>query len=138
MKLAIVGGRDFTDTILFNKVIDRLLKREIFINVIEIVSGGAKGIDTLAENYALNHNIKTNIFLPDWDKYGRSAGFKRNVKIISNADITIAFWDGKSKGTKHSMNITKDLDKTLIVVKYNVKENKFKIEKIYFEFISNN
>ena len=133
MKLAIVGGRDFTNTVLFNKIIDRLLEREIFIDMTEIVSGGAKGIDTLAENYANKHNLKTNIFLPDWNKYGRSAGFKRNVEIISNADITIAFWDGKSKGTKHSMNITKDFDKTLIVVKYNVERNKFKIERIYFE-----
>ena len=132
MKLAIVGGRNFTNTILFNKVIDRLLKRKIFIEVTEIVSGGARGIDTLAENYANKHSLKTTIFLPDWNKYGRSAGFKRNVEIISNANIVIAFWDGQSKGTSHSIKLTKDLSKTLVIVKYSVKQNKFKIEKIYF------
>lgn len=65
MKVAIVGGRDFTNKELFNKVLSRLFGKDIFSNVSEIVSGGAKGIDTLAEDYADDNNIQTNIFLPD-------------------------------------------------------------------------
>ena len=66
----------------------------------EIVSGGAKGIDQCAKEYALKHNIKLTEFLPQYGKFGRNAPLKRNVTIIENADIVLAFWDGSSHGTK--------------------------------------
>lgn len=66
----------------------------------EIISGGAKGIDTCARDYAISHNIKLTEFLPEFDKYGRSAPLKRNLTIIQNADLVIALWDGFSHGTK--------------------------------------
>ena len=65
----------------------------------EIVSGGAKGIDRCARIYALNNNILLTEYLPDYNRYGRSAPLKRNLQIIQNADLVLAFWDGKSKGT---------------------------------------
>ncbi len=78
-----------------------------------IVSGGARGIDSLAEIEAKNLKIKTIIFKPDWDRYGKKAGFLRNILIINEADKVIAFWDGASKGTKHSIDLAIKQDKPL-------------------------
>ena len=65
----------------------------------EIVSGGAKGVDSSAREYAQAHDIKLTEFLPEYEKYGRSAPLKRNITIIENSDIVLAFWDLKSRGT---------------------------------------
>lgn len=69
--------------------------------VTEIVSGGAKGIDTCAREYAQEHGLKLTEFLPDYPRYGRGAPLKRNLEIIAYADQVLAFWDGNSAGTKH-------------------------------------
>ena len=66
----------------------------------EIVSGGCRGVDTSAREYAQSHGIKLTEFLPDYKTYGRAAPLKRNLKIISHAEIVLAFWNG-SRGTKH-------------------------------------
>lgn len=70
-------------------------------SVTEIISGGAKGIDTCARKYALTHGIKLTEFLPEYEKYGRAAPLKRNIAIIEQADLVLAFWDGTSHGTKY-------------------------------------
>lgn len=67
----------------------------------EIVSGGAKGIDACAREYALKHGLKLTEYLPEYNRYGRGAPLKRNITIIENADLVLAFWDGCSRGTKH-------------------------------------
>lgn len=67
----------------------------------EIVSGGARGIDSLAREYALVNGIKLTEILPEYGKYGRAAPLRRNLQIIDYADEVIAFWDGRSRGTKH-------------------------------------
>ncbi len=90
MKIAIIGSRDIGD-------ID--FKEYLPNEVTEIVSGGAKGVDTLARNYAIKNNIKLTEFLPDYKVYGKFAPLERNLKIINYADKVYAFWDGKSKGT---------------------------------------
>lgn len=69
--------------------------------VTEIVSGGAKGIDSCARQYAQEHGLKLTEFLPDYRRYGRGAPLKRNLEIIAYADQVLAFWDGNSSGTKH-------------------------------------
>ena len=91
MKVAVIGSRGLS-------VSD--LGRYLPENTTEIVSGGAKGVDTSAREYALAHEIKLTEFLPEYTKYGRSAPLKRNITIIEYSDIVIAFWDGKSRGTK--------------------------------------
>ena len=91
MKVAIVGSRNLT-------IPD--LEKYISKETTEIISGGAKGVDTCARNYALSHGIKITEYLPEYEKYGRAAPLKRNISIIQNADLVIAFWDGKSKDTK--------------------------------------
>lgn len=91
MKVAVIGSRGLT-------VND--LGKYLPEDTTEIVSGGAKGIDTCAKNYALSHNIKLTEFLPDYKRFGRAAPLKRNLKIIQNADLVLAFWDGNSHGMK--------------------------------------
>nr|WP_294369300.1 hypothetical protein [uncultured Ruminococcus sp.] len=91
MKIAIVGSRSIT----VNNLGDYLPE-----NTTEIVSGGAIGVDRSARNYAKTHNIKLKEFLPEYERYGRSAPLKRNLQIIDYADEVIAFWDCMSHGTR--------------------------------------
>lgn len=91
MKVAIVGSRGLQIT---------HLERYLPAGVTEIVSGGARGIDTCARSYARSHQIKLTEFLPEYKKYGRSAPLRRNISIIEYADLVLAFWDGTSHGTK--------------------------------------
>ncbi len=92
MKVAIIGSRNLG-----------VIGLENFLpeNVTEIVSGGARGVDTCAREYAQSHNIPLKEFLPDYSRFGRSAPLKRNLEIIAYADLVIAFWDGASHGTKY-------------------------------------
>jgi len=113
VKLAIVGGRDFSNKELFIKSIQELpFKLEM------IISGGAKGADAFAQEYALENNIHYVEFLPDWGKYGKSAGPKRNKLIVNECEYLIAFWDGSSRGTKSSIIIAKNSDKLYKVYRY--------------------
>ena len=114
-RLAVVGSRGFEDFDLFVKIIDRLrLTKEIDA----IISGGAKGVDSMAEHYADVNGIPTEIFLADWDKYGKGAGYIRNKTIWDNSDIGIAIWDGVSKGTKHSFDLARKQNKKLYIFNY--------------------
>lgn len=112
MNLAVIGSTQFNDYDAMTAVIDAL--RQIY-DVKLIVSGGAKGADTLGEIYAKDNGIKTLIFPADWDRYGKSAGFRRNVTIWDNADAGVAFWNGVSKGTAHSFKISEKQKKKLYV-----------------------
>ena len=81
----------------------------------EIVSGGAKGVDALAKIFAQENNYKYTEFLPEYEKYGKAAPLKRNDDIINYADMVVALWDGKSKGTKYVIDKCKETGKSLIV-----------------------
>jgi hypothetical protein len=100
MKIAIIGSRTFDNYSLLQETL-KLYKSKITL----IVSGAAKGADSLGEKWALENNIKTLIFPANWNKYGKRAGFIRNEDIIKNCDCVIAFWDNKSKGTAHSISL---------------------------------
>lgn len=78
------------------------------IDIDEIVSGTARGVDKLGERYAQLNNIPVKRFPADWDKFGKSAGYKRNVQMAEYADVLIAFSYNKSKGTTHMINIAKE------------------------------
>ncbi|MBE6627264.1 MAG: DUF2493 domain-containing protein [Ruminococcaceae bacterium] len=82
----------------------------------EIVSGGAKGVDTCAREYANTHGIKLTEFLPQYKLYGRGAPLKRNLQIIEYADTVLAFWDGESKGTAFVIENCKKLSKEVRVI----------------------
>lgn len=89
MKIAIIGSRGLT----IEDLCEYIPK-----GVTEIVSGGAKGVDSSARSYALAKGIKYTEFLPEYEKYKKGAPLKRNLQIIDYADAVIAFWDGKSRG----------------------------------------
>lgn len=92
MKVAVIGSRGLQ----VNHLEDYLPE-----GVTEIVSGGAKGIDTCAKDYALAHGLALTEFLPEYKKYGRGAPLRRNITIIEYADLALAFWDGRSRGTMY-------------------------------------
>ena len=92
MRIAVIGSRGLT--------VERL-EDYLPIDTTEIVSGGARGIDACARDYALQHGLKLTEYLPEYNRYGRGAPLKRNITIIENADLVLAFWDGISHGTKY-------------------------------------
>ena len=96
MRVAIIGSREMHVTEL-----GAFLPADTEL----IISGGAKGIDACARDYALGHGIRYVEFLPDYQRYGKAAPLKRNEQIIACADLVIAFWDGKSRGTKHAIDL---------------------------------
>ncbi len=102
-RVIIAGGRDFDDYDMLVKTMDMVLQN--ITDEIQVVCGMASGADTLGERYAKERGYKVAYFPADWKKYGRAAGFNRNVEMAKNADALVAFWDGKSKGTKHMLDI---------------------------------
>ena len=111
MKIIVAGSRTIT------------VKNKIFSNIfytlaelcniyhcnilkdLEIISGHARGVDTIGEEFAHLCGFKLKIFLADWNKHGKKAGYLRNIEMADYGDILIAFWDGNSKGTKHMIDI---------------------------------
>lgn len=112
MKIAIIGSRECSN-------IDFVGNLEAVLNVSKddtIISGGAKGIDTLAANYAKEKKISLIEFLPDYKKNGRAATFIRNREIVDNSNVVVAFWNGNSKGTKYTLDYARKKEKRIIVV----------------------
>ncbi len=111
MKLIVAGSREFDN---FEKLENELFNVSLIIGKPKtIVSGKARGADSLGEIYAKKYLIDVEEYPADWDNYGKSAGYRRNCDMANNADVLIAFWDRKSKGTKHMINIA--LNKGLFV-----------------------
>lgn len=107
VKIIIAGTRTFTDYRLLRKVLSETAG-DIDKSTIEIISGGAKGADRLGELFAERNGLKLTVIPAEWDKYGRSAGYKRNLKMAEYAEpdgMLIAFWDEESRGTKLMIDI---------------------------------
>lgn len=111
MNVAVVGSRTFND---YDLLESEILKSNLDIKC--IVSGGAKGADQLAERFAKKYNLDTVILIPEWNKHGKSAGYKKNKDIIDACDLCIAFWDGQSTGTKHTIDLAQEVKKPLIII----------------------
>jgi hypothetical protein len=98
MRVLVCGSRKWTDR---KKVWDELnfLHHPRFI-----IHGGARGADSLASEWAAYYDVPQRIFLPDWELYGKRAGILRNNQMLdTNPDLVLAFWDGESKGTAHTI-----------------------------------
>lgn len=97
-RVIVAGGRDFGDEARIKRVLDALLDPSELDYV--IVSGCAKGADTLGIEYAERRGYSVEEFPADWEQHGKAAGPIRNQEMSQVADILVAFWDGKSRGTK--------------------------------------
>ena len=106
MIIGVVGSRTITD----RQWIYNTLRT---LPITMIVSGGASGVDTIAIDYAREYGLPYKIFHPDWAKYRGSAGAIRNLLIVRESEHIVAFWDGKSKGTKITIDIAKRESKVL-------------------------
>lgn len=115
VRVAIVGSRNFNDTRLVASTMNSVLEK---YRITEVVSGGARGADTLGEQWAKAHGIPTRVFLADWNRYGRSAGFRRNHDIIAGCDMCVAFWDGQSRGTAHSISLARAARKRVLIIQF--------------------
>jgi len=103
MQVIVAGSRSFTDYSLLERKLTHLFSR--CASSIGIVSGMARGADRLGERYAAQHGMRITRFPADWDRYGKSAGYRRNSEMAQFADALVAFWDGRSRGTGHMIDL---------------------------------
>lgn len=105
-KVIVAGGRGFDDYELLSETLYYLLDNKKPSEV-EIVSGTCRGADLLGEEWAIKTDTSIKRFPADWDKHGKSAGYIRNSEMAEYSDALVAFWDGKSKGTSHMIDLAK-------------------------------
>lgn len=118
-RVIIAGGRDFTDYSLLKKSCNYYLKNKIADKIpIEVVSGMAKGADTLGEYYSNEIWCGLRKFKADWGTHGKAAGPIRNREMAEYCDAAIIFWDGSSKGTKNMIEEMERVGKPYRIVKY--------------------
>lgn len=117
-KVIIAGSRGFSNYKLLKEKCNEYLREKRKEYNIIIISGGARGADTLGEKYAQDEGFSLEVFPANWNKFGKSAGFIRNEQMAEIADALIAFWDGKSHGTKHMIEIMENKKLLVRVVNY--------------------
>ena len=117
LKVIIAGSRHFNDYELLERLVDMYLQH-YSIDQIEIVSGGARGADRLGERFAHSRGITLKVMPADWDTYGKSAGYRRNEQMAQYATHCIVFWDEKSRGTEHMINLANQYNLALRIVRY--------------------
>jgi len=103
MRVIVAGSRDVVNT---SNVFNRLSLSTF--DITEVVCGGARGVDSIGRQWAKEAGIPVKMFPAYWDKYGKSAGYRRNVDMAKYADALIAIWDGESRGTKHMIDIANE------------------------------
>jgi len=109
MKIAIVGSRTFNDYEFVKQMFFQVLELEgSTLDNVEIVSGGARGVDSLAYRLAKELGIPIKVYFPNYHKYGRKAPLIRNTKIVNYADIVIAIPTPESRGTWDTINKAKN------------------------------
>lgn len=113
MKVAIVGSRNYRDLDAVIRYVDSLPDGT------QIISGGARGVDRTAERAARsNPNLPWPIiFAADWQRFGKRAGLERNKTIVAAADRVVAFWDGESRGTAHTVSLARATGKPVEIIR---------------------
>lgn len=104
MKLAIVGSRNFND---YAKLEAKLRELYDISQITLVISGGAAGADTLAERFACERKLPQRIHRAQWAMHGRSAGPIRNRLIVNDCDALVAFWNGRSAGTRSAIKMAR-------------------------------
>jgi hypothetical protein len=113
MKIAVIGSRNFTYQVLLENELNTIKEK-----VTMVISGGAKGADTLAEKWAIDNNLPFEVIKPNWETYGRAAGIVRNKLIIDSCDYCYAFWDKKSKGTLFNIKYCNKIGKPIKIINF--------------------
>ena len=121
-KVIVAGSRNFNNYKLLESEIVKFIK-PVGLNEVEIVSGTARGADKLGEKFAKEKGCVLQQFLADWNTYGKSAGYRRNADMAKYADACVVFWDGKSKGTKHMIDLAKKSNIELKVIRINIAQS---------------
>lgn len=117
-KVIIAGSRGFSNYKLLREECNKALREKKKTHNVIIVSGHARGADTLGEKYAADENLDLEIYPADWKKFGKSAGFRRNEQMAEVADAVIAFWNGESHGTKHMIDIAEEKGLKIKIINY--------------------
>lgn len=117
-KVIIAGSRGFSNYKLLREQCNKYLREKRRTCNIIIVSGHARGADTLGERYAQDEGFALEVYPAQWKKLGKQAGYRRNEQMAEVADALIAFWDGESKGTKHMIDIMNNKGLPTKVVNY--------------------
>ena len=111
MKLIIAGSRTFTDYQFLYQTLAPERHR-----IAQVLTGGAKGTDQLGYRWAWKHVIKHQLFRADWERFGKSAGVRRNHQMAQAGDLLLAFLDGRSAGTRHLIGCMQQLGKPVVVI----------------------
>lgn len=112
-RVVIAGCRDYYNYNEAKPYIDLCLSNIRKEYNIIILSGGASGADALGERYAAQNGFQVELYPANWEKYGKSAGPRRNQRMAEACDFVICFWDGKSRGTKSMISYAKEYNKPL-------------------------
>lgn len=114
-KVIVAGGRDFNNYDFLKTTLDKLFSQK---GDIEIVSGMARGADTLAVKYASEKQYPLKQFPANWEVHGKSSGYKRNVTMAGYADACVCFWNGTSKGTEHMIGTARRFGLQVRTIRY--------------------
>ena len=113
MKLIIAGSRTFTDYQRLCQVLAPDRQR-----ITQVITGGARGADQLGYRWAWKHQVRHQLFRAEWERFGKSAGMRRNHQMAQAGDVLVAFWDGQSSATAHMIQCMHALGKPAIVVRF--------------------
>ena len=114
IKLMICGSRVITDEQFVFNIIDEYVAK--LPDDVIVIEGEAYGVDLIAKKWAITHNKQIMSFPAQWDKYGKSAGFRRNYDMVEACDQCLIFWNGQSKGTKHDIELCKKSAKPYTII----------------------
>jgi len=119
MKICVCGSRVIKRYSVVEQALTKFFAEHPELEMTELISGAARGVDTLAENWAIQRGIPVQRFPADWDKWGMSAGFRRNVEMVNIADVIIAIMpEGMdSKGTSHTIRYSKECAKPCFILR---------------------
>ena len=123
-RVIIAGSRDFDDYGMLSKHCDRLLSQKLATHQIVIISGAARGADTLGEKYAHERGYAIEKYPADWKRDGKAAGPIRNAQMAKVADALIAFWDGNSRGTQNMIDLARLKPLPFRVVRFDLEKKK--------------
>jgi hypothetical protein len=113
MQLIIAGSRSFHD---YQHLCQTLAPERPRIT--QVLTGGARGADQLGYRWAWKHQVTHQLFRADWERFGTSAGVRRNYQMAQAGDMLLAFWDGRSAGTRHLIGCMQQLGKPVVVIQF--------------------